>query len=65
MTIRELVGLIEEYISSQDDMEVVGIAHNGQECLRYVRRNRSRCLVLDIIMPHLGWSSCSGANFAI
>ena len=31
---RELVGLLEDYISSQDDMEIAGIAHNGQDCLR-------------------------------
>ena len=30
---RELVKLLNEYISAQEDMEVVGIAHNGQECL--------------------------------
>ena len=28
---RELVGLLEEYISSQEDMEIIGVAHNGQE----------------------------------
>ncbi|MGJ7921296.1 sporulation transcription factor Spo0A [Neobacillus sp. LXY-4] len=50
---RELVGLLEEYISSQDDMEVVGVAHNGQECLDILEETTPDVLVLDIIMPHL------------
>jgi two-component system, response regulator, stage 0 sporulation protein A len=50
---RELVGLLEEYISSQDDMEIVGVAHNGQECLDILEDTTPDVLVLDIIMPHL------------
>jgi two-component system, response regulator, stage 0 sporulation protein A len=50
---RELVGLLEDFISSQDDMEVVGIAHNGQECLEMLSTTDPDVLVLDIIMPHL------------
>lgn len=50
---RELVALLEEYVSSQEDMEVVGIAHNGQECLQIVEDIEIDVLVLDIIMPHL------------
>lgn len=30
---RELVALLDEYLSSQEDMEVIGVAYNGQECL--------------------------------
>lgn len=50
---RELVGLLEEYIDSQDDMEVIGIAHNGQECLELLNDVEPDVMVLDIIMPHL------------
>lgn len=50
---RELVGLLEDYISSQNDMEVVGVAHNGQECLDVLSETDPDVLVLDIIMPHL------------
>ncbi|MBM7693243.1 two-component system response regulator (stage 0 sporulation protein A) [Peribacillus deserti] len=50
---RELVGLLEEYISSQEDMEVAGIAHNGQECLQMLGQVDPDVLILDIIMPHL------------
>ncbi|MFL8937977.1 sporulation transcription factor Spo0A [Rossellomorea oryzaecorticis] len=50
---RELTSLLEDYIASQDDMEVVGIAHNGQECLDLMEEVDPDVLVLDIIMPHL------------
>ncbi|WP_062104729.1 sporulation transcription factor Spo0A [Bacillus niameyensis] len=50
---RELVGLLDEYISSQEDMEVVGTAHNGQDCLSLLEEIEPDVLVLDIIMPHL------------
>ncbi|WP_390622443.1 sporulation transcription factor Spo0A [Bacillus massilinigeriensis] len=45
--------MIEDYISSQDDMQVVGVAHNGQECLNVLQQVEPDVLVLDIIMPHL------------
>ncbi|WP_191276691.1 sporulation transcription factor Spo0A [Neobacillus kokaensis] len=50
---RELVRLLEDYISSQDDMEIAGVAHNGQECLDMLNTIEPDVLVLDIIMPHL------------
>lgn len=50
---RELVSLLEDYITSQDDMEIVGTAHNGQECLDMLSGADPDVLVLDIIMPHL------------
>jgi two-component system response regulator (stage 0 sporulation protein A) len=50
---RELVGLLDEYISSQEDMEITGIAHNGQECLELLEESVPDVLILDIIMPHL------------
>lgn len=50
---RELVALLEEYISEQPDMEVIGVAHNGQDCLSMLEQVKPDVLVLDIIMPHL------------
>lgn len=50
---RELVNLLEEYISSQNEMEVVGVAYNGQECLTLIADQEPDVLILDIIMPHL------------
>ncbi|WP_205536319.1 sporulation transcription factor Spo0A [[Bacillus] caldolyticus] len=50
---RELVTLLDEYISSQPDMEVIGTAYNGQDCLHMLEEKRPDILLLDIIMPHL------------
>lgn len=50
---RELVNLLSEYVGAQQDMEVVGTAYNGQECLTVVDEKMPDVLLLDIIMPHL------------
>ncbi|OLP64547.1 Stage 0 sporulation protein A [Bacillus pumilus] len=50
---RELVGLLTEYIEGQEDMEVLGVAYNGQECLTLLKDKEPDVLLLDIIMPHL------------
>jgi two-component system, response regulator, stage 0 sporulation protein A len=50
---RELVLLLEEFISSQNDMEITGVAYNGQECLELIEEAAPDVLILDIIMPHL------------
>ncbi|GIP20199.1 sporulation transcription factor Spo0A [Paenibacillus sp. J22TS3] len=52
---REFTNLLAEYISGQDDMNVTGIAYNGEEALQMIE-NGSKVpdvLILDIIMPHL------------
>ncbi|PWA13201.1 sporulation transcription factor Spo0A [Pueribacillus theae] len=50
---REVVHLINEYLGAQDDMEVVGTAHNGLECIQMINEKRPDVLLLDIIMPHM------------
>lgn len=50
---QELVHLIIEYLKTQNDMEVVGTARNGQECLDHIQTVLPDVLLLDIIMPHL------------
>ena len=52
---KEFTNLLSEYISEQPDMEVVGVAYNGDEVLQYIERDRKipDVLILDIIMPHL------------
>ncbi|KKB37232.1 sporulation transcription factor Spo0A [Bacillus thermotolerans] len=49
----DLVKMMEEYISSQEDMEVAGKANNGQECLQMLTEAKPDVLILDIIMPHV------------
>ncbi|CAM3834903.1 sporulation transcription factor Spo0A [Bacillus sp. AFS054943] len=50
---KELVSMLESYVAAQDDMEVIGTAYNGQECLNLLKDRQPDVLVLDIIMPHL------------
>lgn len=52
---KEFTGLLSEYISEQPDMEVIGVAYNGDEVLQLIERDRKipDVLILDIIMPHL------------
>ncbi|MBM7564389.1 sporulation transcription factor Spo0A [Paenibacillus sacheonensis] len=50
---REFTTLLSEYISEQNDMEVTGVAYNGEEVLRLLEETRPDILILDIIMPHL------------
>lgn len=50
---RELVHLVEEYLGQQDDIEVVGRAYDGAECLEMVKNKNPEVLLLDIIMPHM------------
>ncbi|WP_338551824.1 sporulation transcription factor Spo0A [Paenibacillus sp. KS-LC4] len=52
---REFTNLLSEYISDQSDMNVSGVAYNGEEVLRHLEESRKvpDVLILDIIMPHL------------
>ncbi len=50
---REFADLLYEYLSEQPDLEVTGIAYNGQEVLTLVEDLEPDVLVLDIIMPVL------------
>ena len=46
---RELVNLLEDYIDSQEDMEVVGISHNGQDCLEMLENMIQTFLFLILL----------------
>lgn len=52
---REFTNMLADYISNQQDMEVVGIAFNGEEVLKTMESlpELPDVLILDIIMPHL------------
>lgn len=50
---REFVEVLKEYIQSQADMEIVGVAYHGNEALEMIFRETPDIVVLDIIMPHL------------
>lgn len=50
---REIVHIMTEYLNEQDDMEVVGVAYDGKECMQLLSEEEPDVLLLDIIMPHL------------
>lgn len=50
---RELIALMEEYFDEQDDIEVIGTASNGRECIDMLDVLEPDILILDIIMPHI------------
>ncbi|MCQ4085876.1 sporulation transcription factor Spo0A [Saccharibacillus sp. JS10] len=52
---RDFVHMLQEHISSQEDMTVTGVAFNGEEVLSLLRdaERAPDILILDIIMPHL------------
>ncbi|WP_026894090.1 sporulation transcription factor Spo0A [Clostridiisalibacter paucivorans] len=50
---KEFCGILNEYLSAQKDIEVVGLAKDGIEALDLINKKNPDVLVLDIIMPHL------------
>lgn len=51
---REFAELLSEYLSVEADLEIMGIAYNGEEVLRFIEDGYvPDVLILDIIMPHL------------
>jgi len=50
---RELVHIMEEYLNEQTEIEVIGTAFDGKECLEMLQKIKPDVLLLDIIMPHI------------
>ena len=50
---REFCEILNQFISSHEEFEIVGIANDGIEALEIVDKEKPQILVLDIIMPHL------------
>ncbi|WP_339228074.1 sporulation transcription factor Spo0A [Oceanobacillus sp. FSL K6-2867] len=50
---RELIQLMEDYFDEQDDIEVIGTAYNGRDCIAMMDNLEPDVLILDIIMPHI------------
>lgn len=50
---KEFCEILNQFISSNEEFKIVGIAHDGIEALEVVDREKPQILVLDIIMPHL------------
>jgi len=50
---RDFVEILKEYIQSQEDMVLSGVAYNGNDALEMINNDEPDVVVLDIIMPHL------------
>jgi len=50
---REFVQVMADYLNEQEDMEVIGVAYDGEECLNLLGKVEPDVLLLDLIMPHL------------
>lgn len=50
---REFAELVKEHLANQGDMEIIGVAHNGNEVIELLKKDVPDVLLLDIIMPHL------------
>lgn len=50
---KEFAELLKEFVSEQEDMEVMAVAHNGNEVLEYIEHVVPDVIILDIIMPVL------------
>lgn len=50
---KELILLMEDYFNEQVDIDIIGSAYDGKECLKMVQELQPDVLVLDIIMPHV------------
>lgn len=52
---REFANLLSEYLGEQEDMDVVGVAYNGEEVMDLIEGKGiiPDILIVDVIMPHL------------
>jgi len=50
---KELVQLMNDFFAREEDIEIIGTAYSGKECLEMLEEIEPDVLVLDIIMPHI------------
>jgi len=50
---KDFCNMLQEFFQGEDDMEVLGIAHDGLEVLEKVEEMSPDVLILDLIMPNL------------
>lgn len=50
---KDFCNILNEYLSTQDDIEVIGLAKDGAEALDLLSKQVPDVLILDIIMPHI------------
>lgn len=50
---KDFSDILKEFINRQEDMEVVGVAGNGEEACTLIKENLPDIVILDVIMPYL------------
>lgn len=45
--------ILKDYLNNQEGFNVIGVAKNGIEALKFIDENKPDLVILDIIMPHL------------
>ncbi|CUH94284.1 Stage 0 sporulation protein A homolog [Propionispora sp. 2/2-37] len=50
---REFAAIMQEFLTQQADLELVGVAYNGEQILTIIQESKPDVVILDIIMPHL------------
>jgi two-component system, response regulator, stage 0 sporulation protein A len=50
---RDFADIMQECLSQQPDINLVGVAYNGEEVLTIIDDKKPDVVILDIIMPHL------------
>lgn len=50
---RDFAEIMQECLSQQPDINLVGVAYNGEEILNIIDEKKPDVIILDIIMPHL------------
>ncbi|MDD4587287.1 MAG: sporulation transcription factor Spo0A [Heliobacteriaceae bacterium] len=50
---QEFCYILQDFLSRQEDFEVIGIAKNGLEAVKLIQEQTPDLVILDIIMPHL------------
>jgi len=48
-----LCQLLQDYIHSQEDLSLVGVAHNGLEAMELFQTQKPDLIILDLVMPSL------------
>src|SRR5690625_1276378 len=50
---RELVQMMKDYFKQVPDIEIIGVAFDGNDCLDKLESLEPDVIILDIIMPHM------------
>jgi len=48
-----LCQMLQKYFQGQDDLRIVGVAHNGLEAMELIQAQEPDLIILDLVMPNL------------